>query len=174
MRFALEIFVFVICVAVLFHRQIGRRAPRAALTRATPSLCCRYAIDSIAHIDEKNQTIKQLEDQLLGRDRGRGRGGEGQLQRGGRGGEEDGGRGGGKAGTRAVGSMTIKEFCDEEGSAQTAEIVGIRRGDDKNTLWRARRCSRSCDSSSRKDAERALLTTLPGLRSDLQCLKSQV
>lgn len=146
---------------------LGLQASCAILTtRLTPPLRCHHTLCSIAHIDEKNQAIKHLEDELHVRgvagaeDRV-----EGVVEVGKReGARTQGGRA--RAGIRQEGGHTNKS------STAPGIKVETRRGggEEEETELRTRQHVLPQNSSGGKQ----LVASLSGLRSELQCVTTQV
>lgn len=125
--------------------------------RLHPPLRCRQTLCSIAHIDEKNEAIKHLEDELHVR---------------GVAGAEERVEGAGIQGERA--RAGIRQEVGHKHKSLTAPEVNMetRRGggEEDETALRTRRHVLPLNSSS----GRQLVASLSGLRSELQCFTTEV
>ena len=127
-----------------------------AQTLLCATTCHFCAVHSVARIDAKNQAIEQLEGQLHVR------GGRCPAVAAVAAGETD-GRSGDK----------IREYRDQNCSKKSYQGANTR-GDVKKAVRSAAHCSQLLAFSSGESGQQAMLAALSELRSDLQCMNTQV
>lgn len=136
--------------------------------RLTPPPRCRHTLYSIAHIDEKNQAIKHLEDELHVRGvEGAEETVEGIIEVG-RTEKEGAIIRGGREGAR----IHQDRYHDQDSSTAPGTKMETRRGggEEEEAEW----CTRHHILPQALSSGKQLVTALSGLRSELQCVSTQV